>query len=561
MKNRLNLLLLLPLSLLALPLPSPKSEELKIHALYLMQKHQVSESLQRYQEYTHLSGKQDFETLQQMGGLLLAHGAQSNDPQIFLMTLFGAGISGSSEVLGILEAGLRNPDPNIQGIALHFIGQSEEDKAWELLQVAMSSDYLSTRMEAAFYMAAKKHPLAMGHIEGLLFRLPPMFKPYFPSLFALLGTKDATAALRRLVEDADVQVRVESILNIAKMGRDDFLPLLRKRLSYCHIAELEAAAFAIGTLRDSSSLPKLKKLAASSVESVRLSASLALFRLGERSYASDVKELARRGNPFAVFALGEIEGAEDLLYSLMRSDDLRLRINATAALLQRRDPRALQGLSEILIQDARNLAFSPFPSLGRSLLSLRAIPSAHLREEDPTVNLGLSLALRDHFLREATHLPEVNFLTVARLVFQKQQNDLVPTLIALLENLRTPGAIELLKEGTQTLASPLIRNYCHLALYRLEEEGPYEEHVNHWIQHQKNEDLIRLRPLLPWKLRLEQPDYTLTPEETSQLLIESFLAIANRRDEKSIHFLLDALQNAHPANRYALMGLLMKATE
>jgi hypothetical protein len=78
---------------------------------------------------------------------------------------------------------------------------------------------------------------------------------------------------------------------------------------------------------------------------------------------------------------------------------------------------------------------------------------------------------------------------------------------------------------------------------------------------QKHEELIRLRPLLPWKFRLEQSDYALTPDETSHLLIESFLSIANRRDEKSISFLLEAIQFSNPANRYALIGLLMRATE
>ena len=78
---------------------------------------------------------------------------------------------------------------------------------------------------------------------------------------------------------------------------------------------------------------------------------------------------------------------------------------------------------------------------------------------------------------------------------------------------------------------------------------------------QKSSELIRLRPLLPWKYRLEQSDFTLTPDETSRLLIESFLSIANQRDERSIAFLLKAIQLGNPQNRFALMGLLMRATE
>ena len=75
-----------------------------------------------------------------------------------------------------------------QLLSLHFLTQFEDDKVSDLLNQAMSSDFLSTRMEAAFYMAQKKHPHATGQIEGLMFRLPPPFKPYFPSFFAILGT-------------------------------------------------------------------------------------------------------------------------------------------------------------------------------------------------------------------------------------------------------------------------------------------------------------------------------------------------------------------------------------
>jgi hypothetical protein len=118
-----------------------------------------------------------------------------------------------------------------------------------------------------------------------------------------------------------------------------------------------------------------------------------------------------------------------------------------------------------------------------------------------------------------------------------------------------------LKEGATKVSASLIRDYCHLSLYRLKEPGPYEEYINHWVMRQRDAELIRLRPLLPWKYRMEQSDYTLTAEDTSRLLIDAFLSIANRRDEKSIAFLLDAIQLGNPQNRYALMGLLMRATE
>lgn len=526
-----------------------------------MQQNKVEESIDRYREYTQKSGYQDFEMLQQMGLTLLQKGIQSVDPQTFLMTLFGAGLSGSTGALDILEYGIAHPDPQTELLSLHFISKIEDDKATELLNRAMSSDYLSTRMEAAFYLSLRKHPKAVGQIEGLMFRLPPMFKPFFPSLFALIGSNDATAALKRLIEDPDEPVRIESILQVAGLGRDDFLPLLRKRLSCSHIAELEAAIFALGALRDSASIPKLKKLINSPADNVKIATALGLSHLGDRTYLPCIDELAKKKNLFAIVALGSVEGFEETLADLAQSMDLQVRINAGIALLQRRDPRSIPALLEILIEDKRDLIFQPFPSLGRSMNCFKAVPLAELKAKDPSVNYPYSLAIREHLLREAIHLPEESFLFLANALFARGQNDLVPCTIALLENLQTTGAKEVLKRGASKTSAPLIRDYCHLALFRLKEEGPYEAYITRWVTQQRQAELIRLRPILPWKFRLEQSDYTLTPEETSKLLIDAFFAIASRRSERSISCLLDSIQSGNPKNRYVLMGLLMRATE
>jgi HEAT repeat protein len=550
------------LILLAAPfLAAGELDELKLHSLYLMQQNQIEESIDKYREFSDLSGRHDFEVLQQMGLILLQKGIQSEDSQTFMMTLFGAGLSGSANALEILERGIAHPDPQVQLLALHFIAKFDDDRTSEIFNRAMGSDYLAIRMEAAYYMAQTKHPHAVGQIEGLMYRLPPAFKPYFPSLFALLGTSDATHALRRLIEDPDPQTRIESILHVARLGRDDFLPMLRKRLTHTHVAELEATAFAMGALKDSNSIPRLKKLTQSPTDTIRLAAAVALFHLGDRSHVSTIVSLANQSNLFAISALGAISETEETLALLVQSPDLQIRTNAAIALLQRRDPRCLSALTEILIDDSRDLAFHPFSSVGRTLSAIKAVPSAELRSKDPTMDLSYSVAMREHLLREAIHLPEERFIKLARQILNRSQYDLVPTLIALLESLQTDSAIALLKEGAEKMAAPLIRDYCHLALYRLKQEGPHEEYINHWVMNQKESQLIQLRQLLPWKYRLEQSDYTLTPEETSRLLIETFLSIASRRNEKSIAFLLEAIQLGNPHNRYALMGLLMKATE
>ncbi len=536
-------------------------DEIKLHSLYLMQQNQIEESIDKYREYASLSGRHDFEVLQQMALILLQKGIQSEDNQTFMMTLFGAGLSGSANALEILEKGMGHPDPQVQLLSLHFIAKFDDDRTSEIFNRAMGSDYLAIRMEAAYYMAQTKHPHAVGQIEGLMYRLPPAFKAYFPPLFALLGTSDATHSLRRLIEDPDPQTRVESILHVARLGRDDFLPMLRKRLTHTHIAELEAAIFAMGALKDSHSIPKLKKLTQSPTDTIRLAASIALFNLGDRSHVSIIENLAKQHNLFAISALGSISETEETLASLLQSTDLQVRTNAAIALLQRRDPRCISILSEILINDTRDLAFKPFQSVGRTLSAIKTITSAEIHSKDPSVDLSYSVAMREHLLRETMLLPEADFLKIAAKIFSTAQNDLVPTTIGLLENLQTEGALALLKKGSEKITSPLIRDYCHLALFRLKQEGPHEEYINHWVMNQKEAQLIQMRQLLPWKYRMEQSDYSLTPEETSRLLIETFLSIASQRDEKSIAFLLEAIQYGNPYNRYALMGLLMKATE
>lgn len=529
----------------------------KHHALFMMQSQDIEEAIARYQEHAKQHGH-DFEVLQRMGQIFFSQGIESESEAEFSMTLFGAGTSGSFNSLSILEKGLFHPDPQIQMIALHFIAQMEDDRIHDLLTRAMSSPFLSTRMEAAFYMSQKKHPHAVGQIEGLMVRLPSFFRPFFPSLFALIGTSDATAALKRLLDDLDPQVRVESILNIARLKRDDLLPILRKRLTHNFGPELEACAFAMGLLKDSQSLSRLKKLARSPMEHVKIAAILALNELGERSFVLELEKMAEKQNLFAIAALGSIPTSANTLANLLNAKDLQVRINAAISLAKLHDSRCFKTMEEIFIRDSRDLAFSPFLSQGRTIGIWKAIPSAELRSNDQTCDLSLSLSMREQMLTELSHVnDQQKFITLIERLFQTQQLDLIPAAISLLENMRTPDTIDLLKKGCSKMTSPLIRDYCHLSMFRLKEEGPYEEYVKMWIMRQKDAELIRLRPILPWKVRLES-DFVLTAEETSRLLIDSFTAIATARN---IDFLLEAIKQGNPLNRYALFGLLIRATE
>jgi hypothetical protein len=175
--------------------------------------------------------------------------------------------------------------------------------------------------------------------------------------------------------------------------------------------------------------------------------------------------------------------------------------------------------------------------------------------------LALSLSVRESILRDALELPEDSFIKVARLTLDTKQNELIPLLVSLLENIRTPQAIELLKQKSQTAGAPLIRAYCNLALFRLKESGPYEENVKKWVLSNQSKEIIQFRPSLPWAARLSDSNFDLTPEESSSLLIESYQVLAERHDEKSIEFLISALEEGENKNIPVLAGILLRALQ
>ena len=82
-----------------------------------------------------------------------------------------------------------------------------------------------------------------------------------------------------------------------------------------------------------------------------------------------------------------------------------------------------------------------------------------------------------------------------------------------------------------------------------------------WLLHQSQLERIKLQPFLPWQSRIDLNNFTLSPEETSRLLIEMFYAFAQRQDEKSIDVLVEALKRGHQNNSYVLAGLLLRAME
>jgi HEAT repeat protein len=338
--------------------------------------------------------------------------------------------------------------------------------------------------------------------------------------------------------------------------------ILRSCATHIDVAEQEACATALGYLKDSSSIKRLKKLSSSPSENVQLAALRSLYSLGDDTVKEKIFEKAKEKNTFAITMLGDITGSEETLLSILQDENLSIRFNAALSLLKRKDPRVVPYLREFLIKDSRDLGFQPQTSLGNSLKTWKVISSMQQHAKESYYDLlALGLSVREHILRDALELPEEAFIKVARLALDTKQNELIPLLVSLLENIRTPAAIDLLKTKSQTAGAPLIRAYCNLALFRLKEIGPYEENVKKWVLSNQSKEIIQFRPSLPWAARLSESNFDLTPEESSSLLIESYQVLAEKHDEKSIEFLLSALEEGENKNIPVLAGILLRALQ
>ncbi|MBS0621809.1 MAG: HEAT repeat domain-containing protein [Verrucomicrobia bacterium] len=517
---------------------------------------QIAEAVEQYRESY---PQHDFEVLREVGENILLSSLNAKDPQDQLMAAFGAGIAGDTHLLPIFAAGVQSPHPALQAACVNLLTGLEDDDADALLFLALSSDFLLIRLEALHALALRKHQATVLQLDVLMAKVPPEIRPIFPQLYVLLATPEADRALMRFLSDPDPVLRRAAIDSLAKGGRDDFLPEIRRLSLQLDPLQQEICAFAFGALRDGASLERLEALSLSSSPTLQIAALQALYLLGKEEALSPLKQLALKENLFAIAALGEVEGGEEVLVSLLRSNNYLAHLNAGVALLLRQDPRSVAALIEMLHCDPREKAYTLQSSRTGAVGYLRTL-SAPLGREEGEMLVEISQRLREAIVVEAAQLPQSEFLQLATSLFQKRQDDLVPILVSLLENMGTPEAIALLKRESEHIGAPLIRTYCTLALFRLGVEGPYQEQLLAYIRSKRGEELIQLRPLLPWNKRKHKTNspYELNPNETSRLLLEAFESLAERQDKIAVDALLDAIAYGNPHNRYALTGLLIR---
>jgi hypothetical protein len=233
------------------------------------------------------------------------------------------------------------------------------------------------------------------------------------------------------------------------------------------------------------------------------------------------------------------------------------------SLLWLKDMRCLPLLKEFLVRDSRDFGFQPQITIGNAFTAWKVVPSMQQHMKRSFYDLiSLSLSLKEQILKKSIDLSPNAFLELASFLFDTRQSELIPTLSTLLQSLQTPQAIALLEKHAQRAKTPLIRNYCNLALFQLNKSMQSKQMVLQWIYSQQNAQIITFRPFLPKDSYFkDKTAFELTPEENSQLLISCYSAISNQHTEEGVDILLTSLQQGHQKNRSLIAGLLIQTLQ
>jgi len=530
------------------------------HILFVSNAGNVPESIMLYRDYTKKTGSQDFELLGQMCLAIMSQGARSEDPELNLLSFFGAGICLNEHAVPILESGLLSSNPQLQIVCLNFLSQVQHERADQTIKLLFRAPNPIIQLEAAFCLAKKKHPHALSQTEALMAKFPDGVKVVFPTIFSCIGSPRANNILRQLLNDPNEKVRIESVLTAVEFDRDDFLPQIRRLAKHTNPLQQEACARALGHFRDEKSATHLELLVQSSSPFVTLAAAHALYQLGRKPYGTVLVDAAKEKFPFGVYLLKDVKEAKHELVRLTTSGNPDIQLNATVALLAHRDPRCISSLKKVLTTPSQKFIMKAY-SPGRSLMFLKYVAPESLGDEQAAVAAEVSRGLKSKLLEEAMNLKENQFLELADAILRSESSDLVPHLVRLLENVHSEQSIGLLKKYQQKIGAPMVRNYCNLALFRIRESGPYEQNLRLWVREQYHVEMIRFNSFMPFQMRLEDPSYQLTPSQSSALYVEALEALTKSQEEKDVMMLLEAMEKGNPKNRYALAGLLMRAIQ
>lgn len=525
--------------------------------LLLVYQGKDKEAFELYLEEYEKTKTHNYPLLQKMALGLIQYGCRQKERESKILSLFGASFSSNDETFFCLEEGLSNEDPMIQLVSIKGLAERNDDRADRALIRALSSPYLILRLQAVSILCQKKHSQAVSQVESLLYKTPKFIRGIYAELLA--ETKDCRAnhLLKKLLNDPLVETRLATIKAASRHHIDELVPQIRQKLVLSNYKEQEAACFAIGELKDESSISKLDLLSRSSYPCLALSARLACYKLGKHDAADSIAQDAAEGNLFAIQALGKTMRGEKTLLELSKNSNIQIKLNALLSLLEQKNQEEIETLVSLLFDKNKLFSLTSETSPGETLSYVKW---NGLHSSSNSLEGNLDIEIKNDVIEKIRYLSEEKFLKACDLILETQQNAFIPLVTALLEEMETEGATKCLIKHQQQLGAPLVRNYCTLSLYRMKEQpGPWKKYLMDWISNQSTTEFIRFKPLE--EASIAKGSYSLTPEEKSQFLIHAMESVAQTRSEEAVTALAEAIKNGHSKNKYAIAGLLLRTTE
>ena len=536
-------------------------EDQRIH--FLIAKKEYKQAIDFYLKEVEVKGVHNPEILKDLSKTIIEESIASADSREQMLGLYGLMMSNSNDIDYDFSRLISSKDPYVQMLTIQYLSRWSEDLIETWLNKAMSSPFLQVRLLALGELVQIKSKLALSHIESLYFRLPPVFRPIFANYYAALGTPHSLKILRQMLSDPDSEMKVATLLSICQFGRDDFKEDIRRILTQPDPQVQESAIFASSVLHDLKTVDQIKPFIQSNHSNLKLAALMGLTHFHDLSQNEKIFELALQGDLFAVFALGAIEGSDEILAKLSFHPDFNVRLNVLIGLMEKKHPLAKPLMLKFLSTHSLYDGLAPNFSLGKTQNCLKVFP-AYVKQFEKSKEFahyvrGMTQMIRQQLLIQSMELKESEFLEIAQFIFEHEILDLIPPLVHLLENYHSQETIDMLKKMAQKVGSPRTRLYCLIALARLKSHAFYDQFFE-WLKNQNHQSIIQLDAFDTQESNNKKGNrFFLTPDENSQLLIEAYETLVYLHDEKCFSILLNALVHAPKQNQPVLAGLILKA--
>lgn len=501
------------------------------------------------------------DVIQKLTSSIISSSIESRNDEDVMLGLFALSIAHDEELIALIEPVILSPNPYIQLASVRVLSSFPSDKSGQLLEQALCSDFFFIRLEAAYELAKRRHPNGYQHLEALYWKLEPEFRPLLSQAFAYEGSTSSIEMLKRQLLDESIDVRLAAITACGAIRNDDIVDMLEKQALDPDVRIQEAVAFQLAISGYATSLDVLVKLSSSPNDFVALAAAYGRYTLGDREASCIIEEKAALDNIFAIKLLGLIDSVGTTILTTQSQNSSNIvKINAIASLLEQKDPNGAIAFVDFLGQTNKDLLVETVLSPGKQLYAYTITPSMYASKLMDNYRVEMGIHNLQQLIENSSNLSETQFLDVAEHVLRTNNRALIPITIQLVENINSDNAIHLLKRAREEIGAPFIRSLSNLALFHLTKEQKYRACLLELTEKIDINRVLKMRPPAPWNPQVEKSPFTLTLEEESELIVATFMALAEAHDQAAVQTLLTALKSGNKSNRPLIAALLLRAS-